>query len=310
MASPHRPQASQAAHRRVVPTRPPVVTVPAPRPCASQLRASSPRQPCPACVPAALRAPGRRRVTQQVAEGEHIPAELALGQVGPLAPRERQRPPRGRVLRKARHDMGVQVRHGVPEDLVVQLDRLIVPLQRRPHPQDLTPIAGGLLLAELGRLGDVPSPPDDHRVPPLPGNPLQVGVTETPGQDADTMLVLPRPAPLAHRAPSPPPPLRPLRGPGHTHPTPPVAAPYLSTPLERRRGRVQPPGASLRAPPSLRVYPDATRDLAKLSESFPPGLTIRRKVIFVTISLYEQGGTYVRLELGPASVTDRQYDCD
>src|SRR5829696_1181715 len=221
MASPHRPQASQAAHRRVVPTRPPVVTVPAPRPCASQLRASSPRQPCPACVPAALRAPGRRRVTQQVAEGEHIPAELALGQVGPLAPRERQRPPRGRVLRKARHDMGVQVRHGVPEDLVVQLDRLIVPLQRRPHPQDLTPIAGGLLLAELGRLGDVPSPPDDHRVPPLPGNPLQVGVTETPGQDADTMLVLLRPAPLAHRAPSPPPPLRPLRGPGHTHPTSP-----------------------------------------------------------------------------------------
>jgi hypothetical protein len=48
--------------------------------------------------------------------------------------------------------MGVQGRHGVPEGLVVHLDRPEVALERRGHGQHLEPVAARRLVVELVEL--------------------------------------------------------------------------------------------------------------------------------------------------------------
>src|SRR4029453_10834034 len=90
--------------------------------------------------------------------------------------------------------------------------------ERRGHPQHLAPVADGLLVAQLGRLGDVAAAPDHDRVPGLPGGPLQVGVAEAPGEHADAPLVLARPPLRAHRAALALETLGPVRRPGRGHP--------------------------------------------------------------------------------------------
>src|SRR5512132_1710297 len=74
------------------------------------------------------RFPGPGRVLQsrrsdQGAQGVGVPAEPVGGDLGPLTVREVQRPAGRRVVGVPRHQVGVQVRDGVPEQLVVQLHR-------------------------------------------------------------------------------------------------------------------------------------------------------------------------------------------
>src|SRR5262245_37623077 len=104
-----------------------------------------------------------------------------------------------RVVRVARHDVRVQVRQRVPEQLVVQLYRLEMLLEGAAHAEELTPVRGGLLRRELGRLGDAAPTPDDDRVAALDARLLEIRVRDVAGEEASSVLRFLGPPLRAHR---------------------------------------------------------------------------------------------------------------
>ena len=104
------------------------------------------------------------------------------------------------VVGVARHDVRVQMRHLVAEQVVVQLDRAEGGLDRPPHLEQLAPERGGLVGVELGRLGDVPAPPHHDRQAPLDVRPPQVRVGHLSEEEPGAMRRLIEPRVGAHRA--------------------------------------------------------------------------------------------------------------
>src|SRR6266545_7294837 len=72
--------------------------------------------------------------------------------------------------------------------------------ERAADVQDLAPVLDRLLLVELGGLGHVPAAPDDDRVAALDVRPLEIGVRDLAGVDANAVAGLLRPSLLAHGA--------------------------------------------------------------------------------------------------------------
>src|SRR6266545_1980968 len=72
--------------------------------------------------------------------------------------------------------------------------------ERAADVQDLAPVPDRLLLVELGGLGHVPAAPDDDRVAALDVRPLEIGVRDLAGVDANAVAGLLRPSLLAHGA--------------------------------------------------------------------------------------------------------------
>src|SRR5579859_5554972 len=114
--------------------------------------------------------------------------------------RKRERPAGPGVVRVPRKHVRVEVRERVPEQVVVHLHRPEVLLERASDPQDLEPVARGLVRLELGRLGDVTAAPYRHGVAALVAGLLQVGIRNLTGEDPDPPLRLVRAALAAHLA--------------------------------------------------------------------------------------------------------------
>jgi len=83
--------------------------------------------------------------------------------------------------------VGVQVRHRVAQQVVVELDRLQDGLQRATDAQDLAPVGRRLGVGQLRRLDDVAPAPDDDREPALDVRANQVRVADLAGEEAHGM---------------------------------------------------------------------------------------------------------------------------
>jgi hypothetical protein len=89
---------------------------------------------------------------------------------------EWQRPSGPGIVRIPRHDVSVEVRYRVSEQVVVELDGAERLVKSPTDCEDLTPVLGGLLLFKVGWLGDVAPLPDDHGEAALDVGASQVGV--------------------------------------------------------------------------------------------------------------------------------------
>src|SRR6266545_4722887 len=136
---------------------------------------------------------------EECSESFYVAPKIGLRMRWRLLLRMRERPPRLRVVRVPWHHVRVQVRQRVSEQLVVQLHRLEMLLERPADPEELFPVRVRLLVRELGGLGDVAATPDDDRVPALDAGLLQVRVRDFAGKEAGAVRSLVGPALAAHR---------------------------------------------------------------------------------------------------------------
>src|SRR5439155_7003443 len=152
------------------------------------------RRACPRTWPRRIRRVGSSSERLQVA------AELVFVDPAGVAVREREGPAGLRVVRVARHDVRVQVRYLVAEDVVVQLDGLQALLDPAPGLENLPPVLRRLVFGELRRLGDVPPAPDHDGIAALDVPLLEVDVRDLAREEAGAVFGLVGAALAAHRA--------------------------------------------------------------------------------------------------------------
>jgi hypothetical protein len=107
----------------------------------------------------------------------------------------------------------MQVRDGVSQRQVVQLDRIEQRPHRPSHCEYFLPVPAGLPGVEVGRFCDVPEPPHDDAVTGEAGAPLQVDLSEMPRVDFHPEIVVAVAEGSAHRAALAGHPLGPVRRP-------------------------------------------------------------------------------------------------
>jgi hypothetical protein len=117
------------------------------------------------------------------------------------------------VIQVAGQDMGMQVRNDVPQRQVVQLDRIEQGPDRPPHREHFVPISVGLLGVEVGGFCDVTVLPCDDAIAGEESAPLQVDLSELPGEDLYPKIVVAVPQRCAYRAALAGHPLDPVCGP-------------------------------------------------------------------------------------------------
>ena len=107
----------------------------------------------------------------------------------------------------------MQVRDGVPECHVVQLDRLESCLDRPSRRENLSPVPARLKRVQIARFRDMPVPPHDDAVAGQSAAPLQVHFGDLACEHADPEVVVTLAERGAHRAALAGHPLCPVRWP-------------------------------------------------------------------------------------------------
>jgi hypothetical protein len=98
----------------------------------------------------------------------------------------------------------VEMRNSVPEHVVVRLDGPQHVFEGATHDQEIAPITVRFLIVELGRLGNMPAPPDHDGEAALDVGATEVRVRVLPSVEADSIVGGFGAALLAHRTADPP----------------------------------------------------------------------------------------------------------
>src|SRR5438132_350932 len=99
-----------------------------------------------------------------------------------------------------RNDVRVQVRHGVPEHLEIELRGTVVRLERPRDLQDFPEVGRRVWITQLGEVGDVSAAPDHDRVARLTDvAPNEIGIGDAAREDARVAVCLVGSAFRAHR---------------------------------------------------------------------------------------------------------------
>ena len=97
---------------------------------------------------------------------------------------------RSRVVQVPGYNVGVKVRHPVPEREQVQLHRVELSLDRSGDPDDIPPVTGGVAVAEFRDLGHVPAFPHHNAVTGEKASTLEAHLREGQLRDRDGMGVV------------------------------------------------------------------------------------------------------------------------
>lgn len=119
-------------------------------------------------------------------ERPELPVELLCGNRLQL---EGERSLRRRIVQITRHEMDVNVRDGVPEQLVVEVARAEHAIDHAGDALDFRPEGCHLGEREPGGIRDVATAEDDDRVAGRGRLPLKVRIADTAAEEPDAKLV-------------------------------------------------------------------------------------------------------------------------